>query len=68
MENAYNSLPIGYSYDRDLDNTPILKTISPNMLRMGHSNRRQLVGPIRLARETRELLSKVEETYKSWFN
>ena len=67
VENTYNSLPIGYSYDRDQDNTRLLKIICPNMLKMGHKNQRQLEGPIRLARGTRELLEKVESLYYSWF-
>ena len=67
VENAYNSVPIGYSYDRDQDNTSVLKIISPNMLRMGRSNQRVLDGPIRLARGARELLTKVEDLYESWF-
>ena len=64
---AYNSLPIGYSYDRDQDNTQVLKIICPNMLKMGHKNQRQLEGPIRLTRGTRELMEKVEKMYKAWF-
>lgn len=67
VENAYNSVPIGYSYDRDRDNTSVLKIICPNMLRMGRTNKRTLDGPIRLARGTRELLTKVEELYDAWF-
>ena len=67
MENAYNSVPIGYSYDRDQDNTGVLKIICPNMLRMGRTNQRSLEGPIRLARGTRELLTKVEDMYDTWF-
>ena len=67
VENAYNSVPIGYSYDRDQDNTSMLKIICPNMLRMGRTNQRTLEGPIRLARGARELLTKVEELYDAWF-
>ena len=67
MENSYNSVPIRYAYDRDQDNTPILKMITPNMLKVGHTNKRVLDGPIRLARGARELLEKVEEVYDSWF-
>ena len=37
------------------------------MLRMGRTNQRQLEGPIRLARGTRELLDTIEELYKAWF-
>ena len=60
-------MPIGYSYDRDQDNTSILKIICPNMLRMGRTNQRTLEGPIRLARGARELLTKVEKLYDAWF-
>ena len=67
VENAYNNLPIGYSYDRDQDNTQVLKIICPNMFKMGHKNQRQIEGPIRLTKGTRELLDKVEKLYKSWF-
>ena len=67
VENSYNNVPIGYSYGRDQNNTPILKIISPNMLRMGRNNKRALDGPFRLARGTRELLNKIDELYASWF-
>ena len=67
VENAYNSIPIGYSYDRDQDNTSKLKIITPNMLKMGRTNQRTLDGPIRLARGSRELLDRVESLYDSWF-
>ena len=67
VENSYNSVPIGYSYSRDVDNTALLKIITPNMLRMGRSNQRQLEGTIRLAQGTKELLTKIEEIYNAWF-
>ena len=53
VENAHNSVPIGYSYDRDMDNTAKLKIITPNMLKMGRTNQRTLDGPIRLAKGSR---------------
>ena len=68
VENSYNSVPIGYSYARDQDNTQVLKIITPNMLKMGHINQRQLQGTIRLSRGTRELLDRVEQLYKNWFH
>ena len=61
VKNTYNSLPIGYSYDRD----QVLKIIRPNMLKMGHKNQRKIEGPIRLTKGTRELLDKVEKLCKS---
>ena len=30
IENNYNSLPLGYSYDRSQDNSPLYKIITPN--------------------------------------
>ena len=68
VENSYNSVPIGYSYSRDMDNADVLKIITPNMLRMGRTNQRQLEGPIRLAKGTKELLDKIDSLYRVWFN
>ena len=45
----------------------MLKIIYPNMLKMGHENQRQIEGPIRLTKGTRELFDKMEKMYKSWF-
>ena len=68
VENAYNCLPKGNSYDRDQDNIQVLKIICPNLLKLGRKNQRQLEGRISLTRGTRELLDKVEKICKSWFN
>ena len=38
VENQINNLPLGFSYGRDQDNSPLLRMISPNMLRVGRSN------------------------------
>merc|ERR1719450_1149255 len=56
VENDINNLPMGYSYSRDSDNSPILKLIFPNMLRVGRMNKRALDGPIRLPKTKAELL------------
>ena len=66
IENQLNNLPIGYSYGRDSDNTPLLKILSPNMLRIGRNNSRSLDGPMKLPTGG-ELLNKVEELYECWF-
>ena len=66
-ENAYNNLPIGYSYSRYQDNTELLKIITPNMLRVGKINSRALQGPIRLPINKKEMMDQVEKTYQSWF-
>ena len=66
IENQINNMPLGYSYSNDQDNTPLLKLISPNMLRVGRNNSRALDGPMRLPRGG-ELLDRVQETYESWY-
>ena len=67
VENNYNSLPIGYSYDKSLSNTPLLKIITPNFFKLGRNNDRALEGPIELPHHGAELLDKVNETYKGMF-
>ena len=37
VENTYNNAPLGFSQGRDADNGTILKTISPNMMRVGRN-------------------------------
>ena len=67
VENNYNSLPIGYSYDRSLSNTPLLKIITPNFFKLGRNNDRALEGPVELPHNGAELLDKVNETYQGMF-
>ena len=67
VESQYNNLPLGYHYSRSADNTPMLKMITPNMLRIGRINSRSLDGPIKLPASRMDLLAKVEETYEAWY-
>ena len=67
VEMQYNNLPIGYHYARSADNSPLLKIITPNFLRVGRINKRSLDGPIRIPDNRMEILDKVAETYESWF-
>ena len=67
IENQYNNLPLGYHYHQDQDNTPLLKILTPNMLRVGRINSRSLDGPVRLPDKYREQLEAVEQAYDSWF-
>ena len=48
IENQMNNLPLGYIFGRDSDNSPLLKMICPNFLRVGRINDRSLDGPIKL--------------------
>ena len=52
---------MGYRYDRDFDNTPILKIITSIMLGIGIINMRAVDGPIRLLRSRLEILEKVNK-------
>ena len=67
VENNYNSLPIGYSYDRSMSNTPLLKVITPNFFKLGRNNDRALEGPVELPHNGAELIDKVNETYQGMF-
>ena len=67
VENTYNNAPIGYSYGRDADNGPILKTISPNMMRVGRNNERALEGNFRLPVGGYEMVEKVDKLYQAWY-
>ena len=61
VENDLNDLPMGYSYARDSDNSPLLKLIFPNMLRIGRNNCLALEGPFKLSSDPTDLINKVEE-------
>ena len=67
VENEINNTPIGYSYGRDSNNTPILKIITPNMMKIGRLHSRSLSGPMKYPSGPQDYLKKVEETYKAWF-
>ena len=67
MENDCNNLPFGFKYDRDQDNTEVLKILTPNMMRHGRINCRSLAGPLRLPHGASEMAAKVSSTYEAWY-
>ena len=67
IENDCNNLPIGFKYDRDQDNTEVLKILTPNMMRHGRINSRSLSGPLRLPHGASEMAEKVLKTYEAWY-
>ena len=67
VENDLNNLPFGYSYSRDSDNSPLLRLIFPNMLKIGRLNTRALDGPVRMPAGPGELMEKIEKCYSSFF-
>ena len=68
IENDLNNLPLGYSYNRDSDNSPLLKLIFPNMLKIGRLNTRAMDGPIRMPAGPGEMMKKIEKGYSSFFD
>ena len=60
-------MPIGYSYDRSLSNTPSLKIITPNFFKLGRNNDRAMDGPVELPNSGAELIDRVSEVYKGVF-
>ena len=67
VENQLNNLPFGYSYGRDSNNSPMLKIITPNMLRMGRINSRAVTGPLKFPNGPADYLKKVMECYKAFY-
>ena len=67
VENDMNNLPMGFSYARDANNSPLLKLIFPNMLRIGRMNSRSLDGPIKLPSGPQDLMEKVEKAYTVFY-
>ena len=63
-ENAFNNIPIAYTYSRSQENTELLKIITPNMLHVGRINSKALQGPIGLHVDKKELMELLELTYK----
>ena len=68
VENNLNNLPIGFSYGKDADNTPLLKIITPNLMKIGRLNSRVVDGPIRFPTGPKDLMVKVEEVFDAFFH
>ena len=63
IENTLNNLPLGFSYGRSDENTPLLRLITPNMLRLGRLNSRAMDGPVRFPTGPKDLMQNVEKIY-----
>ena len=68
LENDCNNTPFGLTSPRSEANTPLLKLISPNMMRIGRINSRNPIGPFKLPSGPKSMMDRVEECYKLWFN
>ena len=67
IENDINNTPFGYSFSRDSDNSPLLKLIFPNLLRIGRNNSRSLGGPIKMPKNVGELMSQIQKAYDAFY-
>ena len=67
VESHLNSLPMGFSYGKSSDNTPVLKIISPNMLKIGRLNARTLMGPVKFPAGPKGLMKNVDEIFTAFF-
>ena len=67
IENDINNVPLGFSYGRDADNTPLLKLITPNLLKIGRLHSRALDGPVKFPTGPKDLMVKVEQAYDAFF-
>ena len=67
VENQMNNLPLGFSFENSDNNTPLLKIITPNMLRLGRLNSRALQGPLRLPSGPRDMMNKVTMLYDTFY-
>ena len=63
IESDMNSTPMGYSYDRSSSNTPLLRMISPTMLRIGRISLRTLQGPVRVPSSPKFMLQRDNDLY-----
>ena len=68
IENDLNNLPFGYCYGRKSDNSPLLKLVFPNLLRIGRNNSRALDGPIKIPKNPGDLVKRVNEAYSTFYN
>lgn len=46
---------LGFSYGREDSNTPILRILTPNLMRLGRLHSRALSGPVRLPTSSSEM-------------
>ena len=67
IENDINNVPLGFSYGRDADNTPLLKLITPNLLKIGRLHSRAMDGPVKFPTGPKDLMVKVEQAYDAFF-
>ena len=67
IEQDLNNTPFGLTAGRSKSNTPLLKLISPQQMKMGRIHARCPSGPFLLPSGPKSLLDRVQDCYKLWF-
>ena len=67
IEQDLNNTPFGLTAGRSESNTPLLKLISPQQMKMGRIHARCPSGPFLLPSGPKSLLDRVQDCYKLWF-
>ena len=60
-------MPLGYAFGCDADNSPLLRLIFPNLLKIGRNNSRAMQGPVKMPKNPGALMEKIEQLYSSYF-
>ena len=66
IKNQLNNLPFGFTYGKHSDNSPLLKLIFPNLLRIGRNNNRALSSLVKLPKNQGELLRRHMQYFMSF--
>jgi hypothetical protein len=66
IESDINSTPLGVTMRRTSTNTPLLKLITPDHLRLGRISNRIPEGPFQLPSSPTDMISRAEELYWRW--
>ena len=67
IENDHNNLPMGYSFGRSDENTPLLRLLTPNFMKLGRIHSRTLSGPVKLPSGPGHMMKRVEDGYKGFY-
>ena len=66
IESDMNSTPLGVTMGRSSCNTPMLKLIAPDHLRLGRISNRIPAGPFKLPDSPQDMITRVDELYWRW--
>ena len=67
IENDMNNTPFGVTCGRSESNSPLLKLLTPNMMKVGRIHSRNSIGPFKLPTAPKSMLDRVQDCYKMWF-